>query len=90
MAPEEVFQALGPLLDETLHNVKTLGPEGALTGPIARGDVETVRGHVQALRENTPAKLELYKLLGLHTVELAVSAGTLSEADAAALRKTLT
>ena len=35
--------AFFPLVRATLENVETLGPEAALTGPVARGDVDTVR-----------------------------------------------
>jgi predicted short-subunit dehydrogenase-like oxidoreductase (DUF2520 family) len=41
--------ALFPLVRATLENVETLGPEAALTGPVARGDVDTVRRHLDAL-----------------------------------------
>lgn len=41
--------ALLPLVRATLENVETLGPEAALTGPVARGDVDTVRRHLDAL-----------------------------------------
>ena len=32
-----------------------LGPAAALTGPVARGDVETVRGHLDALAPDSDA-----------------------------------
>jgi predicted short-subunit dehydrogenase-like oxidoreductase (DUF2520 family) len=41
---------LGPLLRATLENALASG-ESALTGPVARGDVGTVRAHAEALRE---------------------------------------
>ena len=37
------------LARSTLANVEALGPSAALTGPIARGDWETIRGHLAAL-----------------------------------------
>jgi predicted short-subunit dehydrogenase-like oxidoreductase (DUF2520 family) len=37
------------LARSTLANVESLGPAAALTGPIVRGDWETVRGHLAAL-----------------------------------------
>ncbi|MCB9389754.1 MAG: DUF2520 domain-containing protein [Acidimicrobiia bacterium] len=45
-APIEVFR---PLAFEALTNAFDLGPEAALTGPVARGDVETVARHLDAL-----------------------------------------
>ena len=42
-------EALLPLVRATLDNVEALGPEGALTGPVARGDADTVARHLDAL-----------------------------------------
>jgi predicted short-subunit dehydrogenase-like oxidoreductase (DUF2520 family) len=47
--------ALLPLVHATLENVETLGPESALTGPVARGDVDTVRRHLDALPDDEKA-----------------------------------
>jgi predicted short-subunit dehydrogenase-like oxidoreductase (DUF2520 family) len=43
------FEAFLPLVRGTLENVEDLGPAAALTGPVARGDDETVARHVDAL-----------------------------------------
>jgi predicted short-subunit dehydrogenase-like oxidoreductase (DUF2520 family) len=43
--------ALLPLVRATIDNVEDLGTAGALTGPVARGDVDTVRDHLAALPE---------------------------------------
>jgi predicted short-subunit dehydrogenase-like oxidoreductase (DUF2520 family) len=42
-------EALLPLVRATLDNVDTLGPEAALTGPVARGDADTVSRHLDTL-----------------------------------------
>lgn len=42
------LQAARPLTEQVVANAFTLGPDAALTGPIARGDIETVRGHLAA------------------------------------------
>src|SRR5499425_1152030 len=44
---------LGPLLSAALDNALRLG-DAALTGPVARGDAETVASHVDALRAAAP------------------------------------
>jgi predicted short-subunit dehydrogenase-like oxidoreductase (DUF2520 family) len=49
------LEAFLPLVATTVDNVSALGPEAALTGPVARGDVETVRGHLDALGEGDRA-----------------------------------
>lgn len=43
------FEAFLPLVRATLDNVAALGPAGALTGPVARGDVGTVLQHLDAI-----------------------------------------
>ena len=42
-------EALLPLVRATVDNVAALGAAGALTGPVARGDVDTVARHLDAL-----------------------------------------
>jgi predicted short-subunit dehydrogenase-like oxidoreductase (DUF2520 family) len=51
-------------------NALELGPAEALTGPIARGDADTVRAHLAALRK-APAAAGLYRAVGLATLEIA-------------------
>lgn len=46
------FDAARPLVEAIVDNAFELGPHNALTGPVARGDIETVRAQIQAL-ENT-------------------------------------
>jgi predicted short-subunit dehydrogenase-like oxidoreductase (DUF2520 family) len=68
----DAVAALVPLLRATVANVEAAGPAGALTGPIARGDVATVRRHLTALPH---ADAELYRALGRETLKLAREAG---------------
>ena len=68
---QDALNAVRPLIQGTLDNVMELGPEGALTGPIARGDIQTVKSHVEALKKYSPESLEFYKQMALMTVELA-------------------
>jgi len=46
---EAAESMLLPLVRGTLDNIEALGARAALTGPIARGDVGTVRKHLSAL-----------------------------------------
>lgn len=73
--------ALGPLVRASIENSLALGPEKALTGPIERGDVETVRRHLGSLGGCPRSVSELYRSAGLHAVELARRRG-LPEAKA--------
>lgn len=82
-------RALRPLMAGTADNVARLGCTDALTGPIVRGDVATVRSHVDALRTLSGDELDLYRTLGRHTLEIAVRRGTLGPEQVAALRALL-
>ncbi|MDY6987814.1 MAG: Rossmann-like and DUF2520 domain-containing protein [Thermodesulfobacteriota bacterium] len=81
--PAEVsFKALQPLIKGTLSNIGAKGIPAALTGPIARGDVDTVAAHLEAMEERAPELLALYRSLGHYTVGLAEEKGTLSKEEA--------
>ena len=82
-------KALLPLFLGTAANLMRLGLPRALTGPIARGDLAVVRGHVRALRRGARSFLPLYFLLGRRTIPLGLAKGTLRPREAAALRKLL-
>ena len=72
---------LGPLLSAALDNALRLGDAG-LTGPVARGDAETVAGHVDALRADAPEALPAYLALARLTATRALASGMLSAPDA--------
>lgn len=58
------------LVRETTENVLQMGPEQALTGPIARGDIVTVIGQYHAVKNWNKRYGSLYKQLGKLTVNL--------------------
>ena len=76
-------EALASLAEGTVLNVKAAGPEGALTGPIERGDAGTVRRHAEALAAHAPALADAYAALGRLTVELALAKGSIGPEAAA-------
>lgn len=86
---KEAWKVLQPLVNGTLSNIDTVGIPEALTGPISRGDVETVARHLESMKEKTPALVPLYKALGVHTITVAVAKGTLNEAPAQAIEQAL-
>ena len=62
---------LVPLLASTVRNLETKDPAQALTGTFSRGDLETVKRHVAALKKHQLAEaLELYRLLGQRSLKL--------------------
>jgi len=69
--PERVTLSLFlPLVRATLENLAARGPVDALTGPLSRGDVATIAGHLEALASDAPEMLPVYRALGLATLEL--------------------
>jgi predicted short-subunit dehydrogenase-like oxidoreductase (DUF2520 family) len=60
LAPHEARALLAPLVRRTVESVAELGPGRALTGPIARGDDETVARQRAAVAERTPDLLPLF------------------------------
>ena len=75
---DQAMSILEPLLRGTLDNLVDATPEDALTGPVARGDLGTLRTHGLALRKDLPHLVPAYAALSVETVRLAVRAGTLS------------
>ena len=78
----EATQALVPLVQGAVDNIREKGVVDALTGPIRRGDSDTVRRHLEALRsapgEEKPA--DLYRMLALVALRIAIEAGLDPEA----------
>ncbi|MGW4634229.1 Rossmann-like and DUF2520 domain-containing protein [Nocardia sp. NPDC004415] len=61
---------LAPLVSAALDNALRRGP-AALTGPVARGDVDAVAAHLRAFESVDPRLAEAYRALSLRTAELA-------------------
>jgi predicted short-subunit dehydrogenase-like oxidoreductase (DUF2520 family) len=76
---EKGLLALTPLFEGTIRNIKAVGIPEALTGPIMRGDLGTVKTHLEAIKNRTPYYLLLYSALGLETTRVAISKGTIND-----------
>jgi predicted short-subunit dehydrogenase-like oxidoreductase (DUF2520 family) len=77
-----------PLLQAALDNSLAYG-DAALTGPIVRGDVQTVRDHLAALAGTSLETFESYVAMGRATANHAVLDGRLQPARAAAVVEAL-
>jgi predicted short-subunit dehydrogenase-like oxidoreductase (DUF2520 family) len=80
--------ALAPLARASVENAFRLGPAAALTGPIVRGDADTVRGQLAALAKAPAAVAGLYRAAGLATLEIARRRG-LAEVEAGVIEELL-
>jgi predicted short-subunit dehydrogenase-like oxidoreductase (DUF2520 family) len=75
---ETAQSALLPLIRGTLQNLESTPISQALTGPIARGDTNTIIKHMSAMSDLSPELLPFYTQLGLYTVKVAVEKGCLN------------
>lgn len=79
---------LRPLLEAALSNALAYG-DAALTGPIVRGDVETVRAHLRDLAQTTPQDLPAYVAMARATLGRAQADGRLLPIRAAKIARLL-
>ncbi len=71
------LESLLPLVKSAVSNVEAVGIPEALTGPISRGDVDVVKAHVDAISEQAPRYLDVYRELGKLTISLGLEKGSL-------------
>jgi predicted short-subunit dehydrogenase-like oxidoreductase (DUF2520 family) len=83
----DAVDGLIPLMSGAIAEVERRGPVAALTGPIRRGDSDTVTMHLKALAGGRTA--DLYRMLGQIALEIAKEAG-LGPAAARRVNKALT
>jgi predicted short-subunit dehydrogenase-like oxidoreductase (DUF2520 family) len=81
--------ALLPLLRGTVATLERLPPAEALSGPVARGDVDTIRRHLDAIHRRIPHVLDLYVRVTEPTIVLGLARGTLQPEAAEQLRSLL-
>jgi predicted short-subunit dehydrogenase-like oxidoreductase (DUF2520 family) len=80
----EPGRVLAPLLTAALDNGLRRGDRG-LTGPVSRGDVGTVRDHLETLTERAPGSVAAYVAMAQRTTERALAAGRLKRHESAPL-----
>jgi len=82
---ENGLKILNPLFSQTLQNISEMGAEGALSGPVARGDEDTIKNHLSMLKGADSEKV--YKILGREAVRIALSGKQINEEKADRLKK---
>lgn len=73
---QQSIEVIAPLMRGTLQNIEKLGVDKALTGPIVRGDIVTVKSHLDNLEA---LNKDIYTKLGLATLDIAKRRETDSE-----------
>jgi len=66
--PIELFQ---PIIMSTLNNIMKMGPINGLSGPIERGDFDTIKKHLKELKEKHKSLLPGYITLSILLLETA-------------------
>lgn len=64
-----------PLMEQTIKNIEAAGIDPALTGPIIRGDVQTVKTHIDSLSHFDALYKDAYIALGRITLDIAARQG---------------
>ena len=72
---EQAVESLYPLCKGTVENVARQGAAASLTGPTVRGDVATIRSHLEALFQRLPHLVPLYGALVRASLPLAAQRG---------------
>lgn len=85
----EAVAMILPLLRGTLSHIEQGGVVQALTGPIERGDIETVKSHLKALEEQNSEGLAFYRALGQAILAVAREKASLSPEAQAELSRLL-
>jgi predicted short-subunit dehydrogenase-like oxidoreductase (DUF2520 family) len=67
-SPRQARRLIEPIARATLDNFFRHGPARSFSGPIARGDVDTIRLHLQALKPH-PILASVYRSLALYALE---------------------
>jgi predicted short-subunit dehydrogenase-like oxidoreductase (DUF2520 family) len=86
---KDARKALLPLVEGAVANIRKRGTVRALTGPIRRGDAQTVSRHLAALAKLPMNGEDVYRMLALVALEIALEAG-LDPAAAERTRRALT
>ena len=80
------MNSLYPLCRATLDAVAKDGAEAATTGPVVRGDLVTMRSHLEALFQTLPHVVPVYGALAAATLPIAAKRG-LGPAPVAAMQE---
>jgi predicted short-subunit dehydrogenase-like oxidoreductase (DUF2520 family) len=70
MPRDEAMAYFMPLVRGAIDNLALQGPVAALTGPLSRGDSNTIAAHLRELEDKVPDLVSLYRTMGLATLDL--------------------
>ncbi|MEX2456401.1 MAG: DUF2520 domain-containing protein [Balneolaceae bacterium] len=67
---ENGLQILAPIIRQTFSNIEEKGIEQSLSGPVKRGDLNTIKQHLSDLDDAPELTKNLYKKLGLQALNI--------------------
>lgn len=76
---EDATKLIAPLANGTLQNVLTKGTKTSLTGPISRGDINTIKTHLETISKEDKELEQIYRLLGKRTIKIVKQQNQLDE-----------
>ncbi len=82
------FDPFLPIIEATIKNIERKGPLAALTGPVVRGDVKTVKAHLASIGD-MELHTKVYKALSEVAVKMSEERNAIDEETAGMLRKIL-
>ncbi len=85
----QALKSLAPLIHGYASALSTIGLPGAATGPYVRGDIGTVRKHLDALRAIAPGMLPFYCQMALAALPIALEKGSVPKERATEIREML-
>ena len=74
---EEALRHMSPMIESTVGSISQLGIPGAMSGPFVRGDVNTVKAHLEAADRAGADVGRAYAALALAQLPLAAAKGNL-------------
>lgn len=80
------LELLKPIIEQTLDKTFEKGAAESLSGPVVRGDMSTLRSHLQQI-EDTDSLTSVYKVLGIAAADLSEKAGRLDRDRADEIRE---
>jgi predicted short-subunit dehydrogenase-like oxidoreductase (DUF2520 family) len=89
LSPEKAVKSFWPLVKGTIENIETRGTIQSLTGPVSRGDIGTIKKHLQTLRGKLPEFLDVYGIMGGFAADIGLKKETLTRERAEEIKSLL-
>ncbi|MXX92406.1 MAG: DUF2520 domain-containing protein [Chloroflexi bacterium] len=86
---DQALKLLAPILKSTIEAIADDGLPDAISGPYVRGDLETIRKHLEITSEVNPDTSRAYSALALAQLHIANEKGNLDEVTLSTIKRLL-